>query len=490
VAAARTVRRAAAAFAAVAVTAASAAAAAPPFDPAPWVADLEQAREVFATKYANLEWAVYEREADLPALFAETRSRVEAAASDADARAAFERLTRRLGDGHVRFVWPTAAAALPAEPRHADCGALGYEARMRASPMVANAIGYRPLPASAGEEFPAGTLEVGGRVVGVLEIGVFTEKGFPELCTRALAALHVDAADVCGPDCGDRVDTWAAAQLTRDLARRVRELGEAGAQLLLVDISGNGGGSEWAEAAARMLTPIRLRSSRVGFVRGEHWASGFAQTETELKIAADATDGADRALLLGLARQVSDRRLIAATACDAAPLWVGQPMACQWLGKGFYASGLLASADPLALAGKPWAGKVFSPARYPYEEGVWQGPLVVLIDGGTASAAEEFAALLQDNHAALVVGAPSTGAGCGHTDGGTPTRLVHSGAILEVPDCVRLRADGTNEVMGIQPDVLIGLRREDGRHRAAARLVGVLPVILRRFPATRPGATQ
>jgi C-terminal processing protease CtpA/Prc len=38
--------------------------------------------------------------------------------------------------------------------------------------------------------------------------------------------------------------------------------------------------------------------------------------------------------------------------------------------------------------------------QFPYEAGVWRGPLVVLIDGGTGSAAEEFAAALQDNHAA------------------------------------------------------------------------------------------
>jgi hypothetical protein len=30
--------------------------------------------------------------------------------------------------------------------------------------------------------------------------------------------------------------------------------------------------------------------------------------------------------------------------------------------------------------------------------------------------------------------------------------------------------DGSNEVMGIQPDVLIGLRNEDGPHRRAARI--------------------
>jgi C-terminal processing protease CtpA/Prc len=148
----------------------------------------------------------------------------------------------------------------------------------------------------------------------------------------------------------------------------------------------------------------------------------------------------------------------------------GERTACSWLGSGFYGSGLLESADPATLHGKPWASLVFTPIQFPYEEGVWNGPLIVLIDSGTGSAAEEFAAALRDNHAAVLLGAPTVGAGCGHTNGGTPTTLRNSGAVLELPDCVRFRADGSNEVMGVQPDVLVGLRREDGAHRRASLL--------------------
>src|SRR5438046_10350956 len=79
--------------------------ASPAFDPKPWLDDLDQAQHVFVTKYANLEWAVFIREADLPRLFADTAQRIKSATNDADARAAFERLARRLGDGHVEFKW-------------------------------------------------------------------------------------------------------------------------------------------------------------------------------------------------------------------------------------------------------------------------------------------------------------------------------------------------------------------------------------------------
>ena len=108
--------------------------------------------------------------------------------------------------------------------------------------------------------------------------------------------------------------------------------------------------------------------------------------------------------------------------------------------------------------------------KFNYPEGVWRGPLIVLVDGGTGSAAEQFAAVLQDNKVAIVMGSPTVGAGCGHTDGGTPTTLKNSGGVLELPDCARFRADGSNEVTGVQPDVLVGLRSGDGRHRQGIRV--------------------
>jgi C-terminal processing protease CtpA/Prc len=106
--------------------------------------------------------------------------------------------------------------------------------------------------------------------------------------------------------------------------------------------------------------------------------------------------------------------------------------------------------------------------------------LIVLLNQGSASATEGFAAKLRDNHAAEQVGAPTFGAGCGHTDGSEPTILKNSGAKLELPDCVRWRADGTNEVMGVQPDILVGLRDHDGPHQRARRIAAALPAAIDR----------
>lgn len=458
----------------------------PSFDPRPWLEDLNQVRDALATKYANLEWAVVERELDLPALFADARMRLQSVTSEADARSVFDRLTRSIGDGHVRISWPGALSPAAGERSSADCTALGYDARKSAAPMVSHAVGYRSIAPATGTEFPAGTIRVSGRSVGVVKIGLFSPTGFPELCAAAFEALKLEPNTRCDDACQARIEAWASDRMTRDLAAQVRGLREAGASILLVDIAGNGGGSEWAEAAARLLTPIRLRSHRVGFVRGRHWTKRFSRTEAELKVAEQRADPADRPLLHDLAAQVAERRQVAETPCDSGPLWRREPMPCQWLGTGFYGSSLLDSADPATLNSKAWASLVFSPAQYPYQEGVWRGPLIILVDSGTGSAAEEFAALLQDNRAAIILGAPTAGAGCGYTDGGTPTTLKNSGGVLRVPDCARFRADGSNEVMGIQPDILVGLRSEDGPHRAALRAAAALPHAIQRILDLRP----
>jgi hypothetical protein len=44
-----------------------------------------------------------------------------------------------------------------------------------------------------------------------------------------------------------------------------------------------------------------------------------------------------------------------------------------------------------------------------------------------------------------------------------------------MPDCARFRADGTNEIMGVEPDVLIGFSATDGPHVRARRFLAKLP---------------
>ncbi len=67
--------------------------------------------------------------------------------------------------------------------------------------------------------------------------------------------------------------------------------------------------------------------------------------------------------------------------------------------------------------------------------------------------------------------------------GRNATRLPNSGAVLKLPDCARFRADGSNEVRGIMPDVPVSWRANDGRALRARLLHETLPEALTRAQA-------
>lgn len=452
------------------------------WSPQPWLDDLAQAQAAFHVDYANLDWLEHDRGLDLDALFGRAAAAIRQAGSDADARRVFDRIVQGVADGHVEIEWPSApppapspvsgAAPPPPAASHPDpCAALGYNARFATPGIAPRLPGYTAVGAKE-DGFAAGIVPVEGRKVGALRIAAFMPQAFPQFCGAAFAALHIPADGPCDDACGDRIESWAYRRMTEGLEAQLRVLRAAGATTLLIDLTGNGGGSEWAEAAARIVTPVPLTSEAWGYVRGAHWAGIWQGLAADLRDAAKGKGASaeDRARLARWAQQADAAARDAAVPCP-------QGQSCPRTATLGFATGLVGQADP-ALSGKEWAPLLFSPAQYPWHAGVWQGPVIVLVDDDTASAAEEFAAVLQDNRAASIMGARTAGAGCGHTNGGTPTRLAHSGAILQLPDCIRYRADGSNEVNGVVPDLLVGIRANDGPAFKARLVAEKLPEAL------------
>ena len=475
-----------AAIAGLALTMGSAQGQTPGWDATPWLADVAQMREAFETKYANREWLEKERGITIARAFDQLAAQVKGAGSDAEARAILDRTIRGIGDGHVALRWPrpqSAAAGIvattPAPASAASlCQSIGYDARKGRAGIASALPGYRPL-ADKGV-LDAGTVTTAGGTVGVLRIPVFDPHAFPQLCADAVAAAAVPIDKPCEDSCQNAVITHAYAALTRDMATRLRQIEAAGATSLLIDLTGNGGGSEWAEAAARMVTPKRLTSAPVGFVRGAHWSGSWGRLAERLHGWARTAPQQDRAKLLALADQAEAARKIADTPCVPAT-------GCEWLGRAGYATGLVGSAAPGEWLGSEWGAWVFSAGQHAYQEGAWRGPVMVLVDQETWSAAEQFTALLQDSRVATIVGARTGGAGCGYTWGGTPTTLRHSGATLLLPDCARFRADGSNEVAGIVPDVTIGWRATDSAAFRSRLLEAALPTAVARAAAQHAG---
>jgi hypothetical protein len=457
-------------------------AAAPAWNSAPWLADLAQIRAAVDNSYPNRDWLTDEREVSLDRWFDRTADTIRASRSDEAARQALEKLIGRFNDGHVVLSWPTPAADTVAGPDQSAsaqapsipsfCTARGYNAGQVTAGTAAALPGYQTI--DAGGPFQAGLVSAAGKTIGIVRIGVFSPQGYPAMCEQAVANVQIDVRKPCDADCDDRLLTKAYAIMTRGLMTTIEGLRAAGAQVLMVDLTQNGGGTEWAEAAARIVSPVSVRSAPLAVMRGDAWVHRWNDLAAKLRKEATRAPGAGRSILLDLSVRAE------ATANRLKPC--AGPTCSRLVQTGF-ASGLLAELPSGQLDGRKWGVDVFSPAQFFYQDSVWKGPLIVLVDSQTWSAAEQFTALLQDNGAAVVMGTRTGGAGCGHLDGNNPITLTYSKATLELPNCVRFRKDSSNEVSGVVPDVSTGVRSNDGPAFAGHLTISRLPEAVERATA-------
>jgi Peptidase family S41 len=445
------------------------------YDAAKWREDFAQARQELARSYANLDWVVAERKIDLQALVERTERGLATARDDEEAIKVLTRFLDTFGDGHVDLVPPqrTAAAAAPVTAATAPatdqktCRDMGYQPirRDRAGIDFGSTGRYAALTNEDAAALPAGILKAGGRTLGVIRIGLFLEQAFPMLCER-----EHPAPAPCDSACERSVFTRVGKTLTHTLVRQVQVLAAKKVDAIVVDITGNRGGSDWAEAAARVLTKPGLAAPRISFIKHPHWVKGFDSrlNDIDLDLKRTTIGAAQRAWLLAARAELIKSRALAAEPCEREAIWKNQRV-CPLLVPGrLHSTGLEARPRALNLDGYEAQWVHYLPAHYE-SIAAWQGKLAILVDNDTVSAAELFAATLKDNDRATLIGAPTRGAGCGYTDGGISITLQHSGVQVKVPDCARLRASGENEVAGLVPDVLVPWRGNDSPYQRAAR---------------------
>ena len=105
---------------------------------------------------------------------------------------------------------------------------------------------------------------------------------------------------------------------------------------------------------------------------------------------------------------------------------------------------------------------------------LFRSRVYVVTDGRTYSSAEMFSAVMRDNGIAKTIGLRTGGDGCGFMQEEKPFVLTHSKLRFRIPDCVRLRADGSDEVAGIAPDMpILPTEGESDRARAARAIATI-----------------
>lgn len=447
------------------------------FDPKPWVEDFHQVLSEMSSHYANLEWAVEERRMDLPRWRGETEGKLREA-DDADgARKILDKFIAGFGDGHLEIEWPkNDARPKPAVSTPGGlCERLGYISHLHPGLDFSERAEFSLVDAPEAKLFPGGVLRLrNGAVLGVLRIGLFSEHSYPEVCEQAVRESHLAENAACDEQCEDHIQLATANLLTTALVKRAEELRAAGAATLVIDITNNGGGSDWADVPPRVLSSVQLHDSKIGFIQHEHWTKDLQDRLRDVQT--DIKNHAGPQLLLAAAASKLEEAINdSKQPCDTTAVWETGKLPCSMLVKNLlFTSGILDYAKPGSFALLESRTELFYPSRYTYAENPKALPLYVVVDRGTWSAAEYFAAVLQDNHAATIVGEVTGGAGCGYTNGGIPATLKNSGAELKMPDCVRYRADGSNEVNGITPDVLLPWTGHDSGFQRVEKLLTVL----------------
>jgi len=329
--------------------------------------------------------------------------------------------------------------------------------------------------------FAAGQVHLkDGRVLGWLRVPLFDHQAYPLACAEEWDRRRAGQAGVCDGTCQDAFFDALGERLVRDAAARMREFDRAQVSAVVIDVTDNGGGTDWVMDVARAAAPGPLGCPRATGIRHPHWEEHLRTEAREL----DACDvpgltKAERAFLD--AERAWNAKLLAQSAdrCDLSGLFEGGKASCVL---GLDARPPAPCDGPIAAAPVPQACKALGRSERAGARGLIHVPLFLLINRNTGSAAEEFAAILKDNGAAALVGEQTVGAGCGYVDHGIPLTLARTGISVRAPDCSRYRRDGTNETEGIQPDIRLDWTRSDLGGRWASYAEKALVEADRLFP--------
>lgn len=356
-----------------------------------------------------------------------------------------------------------------------------------------------PLPADAeriaagGDEFPAATLATpSGQRVGVIRIGTFRDRTFHALCAATWDHLaRRQSAVSCDAAC---LDEFAYHAVPQGIVLRFRVALEAleqrGVTAVVIDVVDNGGGTDWVEDVARMLSDREPPCGKMAAIRHPHWSERYDKRVGELKrlLEYDGLSADDRALArraLAHARRLHGEL---ATRCDLGRLWTepGFSPSCSLVATsddhlcGESSQRLYRLIDAFASSGtteRAGASSTLIWQRRPVPVAVYTGPLFVLSNRNSASASEQFINRLQSVGRGVLIGEATHGSGCGYTNGGLDMVLEHSGLRVRMPDCVRYLHTGENELAGIAPAIALDMSTIRSPEFAAE--------LVRRITATR-----
>ncbi len=317
--------------------------------------------------------------------------------------------------------------------------------------------------------FAAGILDLGGRRVGIVRIASFDDDDYQRTCRDEWSRLRLTLETTCERECRDRFRLAVRDRLLLEFESRIRQFRRAGVDLVVLDLTRNPGGYGWYEPIGTILAGRELPVPPSAFARDHATVAELDDYLARLdrSLALCPLDRARRRAVERSYRRYDAARAEALASCDRAGVWTEPPLppaggegrvrGCSQLTSPIPDDRhTLASLSLRSSLDHRFRDDLLEPAVYRAPRVSWGGPLAVLVDRDTASAAEILAGTLQDWAGAAVIGEHTSGCGGGWHRGDRPAWLMYSDLELHVPDEVEYRRDGSNYRAGIEPDILTG----------------------------------
>jgi hypothetical protein len=465
-----------------------------------WLSDYADLKTLIQLHYPGLDWAVTEGGLDLHRLDARTTRRLQRAKSRREKERILGDFMRAFHDGHLALLRPEpepgellrakitiSASTVPATA----CEALGYEKSDDSDPHFdfSRVSVFHPLP--GGGPFPATVARLFGRSIGLLRIPSFGTSHYGDTCASEWERFRADLRTTCESACRSDFRSAMTDRLLDELGARIGQMRDEGVDLLAVDLRGNHGGSGTLAAAAAELLAGRPLPDPATFVIADRGTVVTLEREKRVLSRALALcpgHSAPRRDLEAAYWSVDRAIAEAGVPCDRSGVWSdwGVRPSCSGL-VPFRQIDDLTAAEFERSTPRTESIRAAGDSSFPARPR-WRGRLAVLTDNGTGSAAEQLAGVLQDYHAAAVVGRRTAGAGGGWMLGRGYWELRHSHLRVYIPDHASFRRDGTSYQAGIAPDVPAAFE-PDGDETAEARaFVEGLPAVLDRQSGSQSGS--
>ncbi len=405
-----------------------------------YLEDFEALKIHISKSYANLEDLLNFYKLDPYELSNQTIMEVKKSKNEKEAVEALKRFVQKFHDGHFQIF----------EPKHDKNGQVDSDKKAPIAKTISAKQacklmdfawekdysfkfpieGVRVKEKGEGE-FPYLVVEDGKKVIGILRVSDFRTTVYPKTCVNSWDKYKYKFKQSCDENCQDDfINNVMRSAIVDQFYMSLEKIRATKVDALVLDVTNNGGGTDWVEDITALTTTKPIVCGKSGFVKHPHYMSHFQQMLKEIRsnLPHDKQKIADMQEAIKIASQT----------CDRTQIWnqKNYKLNCSLVG---FRKGEQCKFSELKYKGKK----------------KYNGKLFILANKHTASAAEDIVARHLDSKTAVMIGSRTYGAGCGYMNGGIRFQLPNTRLEVKVPDCVRVRADGTNEVIGIQPDISI-----------------------------------